>query len=91
MDKNEVYVTTNLNDESLWLEQTSLSNTHWINGTPKNGTYQVRVRHRSLLVDCKLTDDALTFTAPQRAVTAGQSAVLYDGDMCLGGGIVTEI
>ena len=29
--------------------------------------------------------------APQRAVTPGQSLVLYDGEVCLGGGIVTEI
>ena len=30
----------------------------------------------------------LTFAEPQRAVTAGQSVVLYDGDNCLGGGII---
>jgi tRNA-specific 2-thiouridylase len=31
---------------------------------------------------------ALDFTDPQWAVTPGQSAVLYDGDVCLGGGII---
>ena len=30
----------------------------------------------------------LAFTDPQWAVTPGQSAVLYDGDVCLGGGII---
>jgi tRNA-specific 2-thiouridylase len=31
---------------------------------------------------------SLAFTDPQWAVTPGQSAVLYDGDVCLGGGII---
>ena len=31
---------------------------------------------------------ALDFAAPQWAVTPGQSAVLYDGEVCLGGGII---
>jgi tRNA-specific 2-thiouridylase len=31
---------------------------------------------------------ALSFSEPQWAVTPGQSAVLYDGDVCLGGGII---
>jgi tRNA-uridine 2-sulfurtransferase len=29
------------------------------------------------------------FAAPQWAVTPGQSVVLYDGEICLGGGIIT--
>ena len=31
---------------------------------------------------------ALDFDAPQWAVTPGQSAVLYDGEVCLGGGVI---
>ncbi len=35
MAKNEVYVTTDLQDEGLWKNRLSLSDLHWINKAPK--------------------------------------------------------
>lgn len=92
MDKNEVYVTTDLNDETLWRKEIALSALHWIDGISREGSYEVRIRHRAQLVRAELVmqnDEAtLRLSEPQRAITAGQSAVLYDGNVCLGGGIV---
>ena len=92
MDKNEVYVTTDLNDATLWKETVGLASVHWINELPAAGTYKIRVRHRATLVDAGLTivdgDVQLVLDNAERAVASGQSVVIYDGDICLGGGIV---
>lgn len=93
MDKNEVYVTTNLNDEQLWRSEVSLGAVHWIDGQkPVEGSYQVRARHRGTLHDARLTWQAeavcLQLDHPERAIASGQSMVIYDGEHCLGGGIV---
>jgi len=88
MDKNEVYVTRDLNDGELWKENITLGSIHWINGEPADGDYQIRIRHRATLVSAELKGDKLHLAEPQRAVTAGQSVVIYDKDDCIGGGIV---
>lgn len=89
MKKNEVYVSTNLNENSLWQDTITLENTHWINEEPQDGqTYQLRIRHRSPLVNCTYEDGMLQLEEAQRAITPGQSAVLYSDKVCLGGGIV---
>ena len=53
---------------------------------------QVRLRHRQPLQDARAVVSGdmtrITFDAPQRAVTPGQAAVLYQGQVCLGGGTV---
>jgi len=93
MSKNEVYVTTDLNDANLWKNSINLSDMHWINDAPKNGEYQIRVRHQAPLVDAILTieENGLTLKPdnPIRSITPGQSVVIYDKDVCLGGGIVS--
>lgn len=92
MDKNEVYVTTDLNDQALWKKDVQLAAVHWINSEPAAGTYQIRVRHRAPLIHAELStaDDGviLQLHDDQRAIASGQSVVIYDGDVCLGGGIV---
>ena len=60
---------------------------------PCEGRYTAKTRYRMADAPCtlKYIDEnhaQLIFDNPQWAVTAGQSAVLYDGDVCLGGGII---
>ena len=92
MDKNEVYVTTNLNDDALWKPELMVVSPHWINDVPAEGQYHVRVRHRAPLIAAQLRYDGsevrLVLDTPERAVAPGQSIVLYDGEVCIGGGIV---
>lgn len=95
MAKNEVYVTTDIQDSSLWRDSLRLAELHWINDVPKEGkTYFVRTRYRAELIPATFTWDAtknrgeLHLDSPVRAITPGQSAVLYEGDAVLGGGIV---
>lgn len=89
MDKNEVYVTRDLSDGELWKKEVTLSSIHWINDNPGDGSYEIRVRHRAPLVKAQLHGDVLILDDAQRAVTAGQSIVIYKDGICLGGGIVS--
>ncbi|HSX15745.1 MAG TPA: tRNA 2-thiouridine(34) synthase MnmA [Candidatus Saccharimonadales bacterium] len=96
MAKNEVYVTTNLDDDRLWHRNLQLTDLHWINQPPEPGkTYCVRTRYRAPLVECKIILEDSPLGAARielsediRAITPGQSAVIYDGERVLGGGIV---
>ena len=89
MEKNEVYVSRSIDNESLWRKELRLADIHWINQPPhKDKNVQVRLRHRGTLFDAKIDGDIVHLSASERAVAAGQSAVIYDGDECLGGGIV---
>lgn len=91
MARNEVYVSQRLNAEALWNKEMALQDIHWIAGVPPTGTYDIRVRHQAPLVKAQLQGAALQFEEAQRAVSPGQSVVVYDGDVCLGGGIVKHI
>ena len=66
----------------------------WLNEAPEAGrVYQAKTRYRQPDQPCRITwqgEDEITvqFDEPQRAITPGQYLVLYDGDRCLGGGVI---
>ena len=91
MSQNIIYVSQNINDDNIWRRQIELSNIHWVNQSPSDEqlqNLQVRIRHRAPLISTTLQGSTLQLSEPQRAVAAGQSAVLYSGEECLGGGII---
>jgi tRNA-specific 2-thiouridylase len=80
-----------------WLMSTRLMarQLNWVSGTaPQVGSrLSAKVRYRQADQACRVIaisedDLELSFERPQRAVTPGQSVVLYDGEECLGGGII---
>ena len=86
---NVVYVSQNLNDETMWRTQIELGDVHWIGQPPQSDdALTVRLRHRGALRPCQLDGHSLRLASPERAVAAGQSAVIYRGEEVLGGGIV---
>jgi tRNA-specific 2-thiouridylase len=93
MSKNEVYVTRDLQDENLWRRDLTVADLHWINQAPEVGkTYAIRTRYRAPLVsgtvDIQGNSATIRLHEDVRAVTPGQSAVVYDGARVVGGGIV---
>ncbi len=82
-----------------WLQSFALHalDASWVAGhAPAPGLYAAKSRYRQVDSACTLSGVngesgnafSLEFPDPQWAVTPGQSAVLYDGEVCLGGGVI---
>ena len=91
-EKNTVTLGT---EEWLFSRELYVGEFNWISGEAPSGKIRcqakVRYRHKEQPATAEALPDGrvkIVFDEPQRAITAGQSAVLYDGDIVLGGGII---
>ena len=89
---NIVYVSKNLNHETIWTKKLRLKDVFLRVKTcfssAEKGQVLVRLRHRAPLVSATFDGRTLHFESEIKRPAAGQSAVLYDGEICLGGGII---
>jgi tRNA-specific 2-thiouridylase len=96
VENNTLYVVQGHDHEWLLSPSLAAGQASWIAGQPPQlGQLSAKTRYRQADVDCAYAQSdtgtfALTFPTPQWAVTPGQSAVLYQGDVCLGGGIISS-
>ncbi len=93
--KNVVFVERGADHPALFVSEARVRDVCWVGGVAPGMPLccMGKVRYRQADQPCTVTslpDGTLhvVFDTPQRAVTPGQSLVLYSGDVCLGGGII---
>jgi tRNA-specific 2-thiouridylase len=96
LDSNTLWVVQG--HDHPWLQSSQLQalDASWVAGEPPPSTaLAAKTRYRQTDAACNANQASssgfeLEFEAPQWAVTPGQSAVVYDGEVCLGGGVIAS-
>ena len=83
--------------EQLGRDKLTAHGVNWVSGSPPDGRFraQVKIRYRAQPQPAEIrVTGADSFSAhfdePQRDITPGQAAVIYDDDICLGGGVIAR-
>ena len=97
LDKNVLRVVQGHDHPWLLSPTLTADDTSWVAGhPPAQATLAAKTRYRQTDAPCHFEGHAdgsftLDFPQDQWAVTPGQSAVLYDGEVCLGGGVIAQV
>jgi tRNA-specific 2-thiouridylase len=97
MEHNRLIVVQGHDHPALLSPCVSALDSHWISGTAPllDHQYAAKTRYRQADAPCHFTgidgeQCTLAFDEAQWAVTPGQSVVVYDGEVCLGGAIIEQ-
>lgn len=96
LDRNVLIVGQGSEHPLLFNDHLAASGINWINGQPSAAEplhCMAKTRYRQPDQGCSVQVDTqgscvVSFNEPQRAVTPGQSVVFYQGDCCIGGGVI---
>jgi tRNA-specific 2-thiouridylase len=96
LGSNELIVVQGHDHPLLMKRELKATDTAWVGGVApqERSTLSAKTRYRQADAACTLervleSEIRVDFQSPQWAVTPGQSVVLYEGEVCLGGGIIT--
>lgn len=93
---NTLVVAQGNDHPALFSESLACSSIHWVDGVGPDlpGRFSAKTRYRQPDQACSVARTAdgyiVSFDEPQRAVTPGQWLCLYDGETCLGGGVIEQ-
>ncbi|WP_444884719.1 tRNA 2-thiouridine(34) synthase MnmA [Microbulbifer sp. PSTR4-B] len=97
LERNVLIVAQGAHHPLLYATGLVATQIHWINGAAPGESFrcQAKTRYRQPDQDCTIRVQkggnlTVEFDEPQRAITPGQSLVLYDGEICLGGAVIEQ-
>jgi tRNA-specific 2-thiouridylase len=97
MANNRLIVVQGHDHPALLAPRLSALDSHWISGTapPVDLPFAGKTRYRQADAPCRFANISgssceISFDEAQWAVTPGQSVVIYDGKVCLGGAIIEQ-
>ncbi|PKL36915.1 tRNA 2-thiouridine(34) synthase MnmA [Candidatus Peregrinibacteria bacterium HGW-Peregrinibacteria-1] len=94
---NTVYVSKNYHDANKLRDTFVVENLNWFSGdAPRGEGLQVKLRHGPEVYDCEIRAseeskaEVKLIDARDQGIASGQFAVFYEGDTCLGAGVIAE-
>lgn len=95
LQSNQVFVSHADRYQTHARKRFTVASVHWIGEEPQTDNLQTKVRHGPHMEKCQLeqlSDHRLevTLQTEDQGIAAGQSAIFYDGEICLGGGVIEE-